>query len=238
MLLIIGCQKLERENTDSLHNQNDQNDVSYLSRESSTQAEINTEILNILENESVNQFIENSMIDGYRETINLRDLDSLGVDTTLLFDANITQLYLPYIELNNENREGIIIINLDDVITEEIYDLVSEDYVSQSDVMSRCTVMYKTKEHEFDETSLVDVEWFNIELPGYVEFELQLEGKWLPWRRCYCKNNRSQDQQQQWFENGTGSCSAYRQDPDRCGYVCDHTSFFNQECDKDFCEAC
>lgn len=207
------------------------------------QEEINSAILSILENANVNEFIEENIISGHRETINITDLQELGITNeyiNVLHENNIDFLYFPFVELNTSNRDSVIIINLDDITSEEqLVDKVLNTSVGLADIMGRFTVMYKTEEHENDPASLVTIQVWNDETRRYENAELQLEGKWLPWRRCYCsRGTNGVDEQAEMFTTSTGSCNQYHQSEDRCSQVCDRTGFFDQTCDGDSCPGC
>ena len=78
------------------------------SKVNAQQEEINSAIQTIFQNQNVNKFIQDSIIDGKRETIRISDLVLLNVGDEyiqVLNNNDISFLYLPYIELNNNNRE-------------------------------------------------------------------------------------------------------------------------------------
>ncbi len=108
----------------------------------------------VFKNENVNKFIDDELINGYRETITLEDLQQLGVDATLISElqsSKIYALYIPYVELTNDKREMMHIVSLDDIVKEEdLKDAKTGNKVTNADVQKIFTVMYKTKEHNFD----------------------------------------------------------------------------------------
>ena len=212
-------------------------------KSNSQQQDINNAILAIIQNQNVNSFIRDSIIDGRRETIRVTEIDALGVDdsyTEVLTDNDIEFLYFPFIDLNINERDTIQIVNLDNVDAEnDLIDLVTNDSLSLAQIMNNFTVMYKTVNHDFDSEAEVTVPRLNAE-NNTVNVAISLEGKWLPWRRCYCSQNNSwlDPVEEQWVTGSMGSCSMYHQEIDRCGAVCDRTGFFNQTCDGDNCISC
>ncbi len=149
------------------------------------------------------------------------------------------QLYFPYVDLNFDSRDLVIILNLDKVSAlDELFDQRKQEYVSENDIISRFTIMYKTKEHQFDTNATVIVERFNEELAEYEEVEVQLKGGWLPWRRCYCSRGSRMVGSLEPGLSTVGKCAVYRQEKERCGYVCSRTGFFDQNCSNDDCEGC
>jgi hypothetical protein len=209
----------------------------------SQQQSINSAILQILQNEGVENFIHDSILLGNRETIAIADMQLLGIDEEnleTLTNNDIDFLYFPYIDLNINNKDSIIIINLDGVESSSgLVDKITNSSVSESAIMARFTAMYKTTEHAYDDNSIVSITRFNYETVRYDTVQIRLEGKWLPWRRCHCTRETVYlDDNGNPVVSSIGTCNRYHQNTDRCNPVCDRTGFIDQTCDGDSCSGC
>ncbi len=200
------------------------------SKSKSENTELNTAIENIIKDVRVGIFLDVAVVKGKRETMNIEDLISLGIEDKLLnvlLNNNIKTLYFPFIESTIENKANIQIVNLDNVSKEaDLIDTKTGNSLTQERIIQNFTVMYKTKTHQFDANDDV------LHLPA--------EAEWLPWRRCYCSTgtnilNQAGDVT---GHTSSGSCDQYHSSDNRCGKVCSRTGFFSQDCGGGSCPGC